>query len=178
MRKETERRVLAIDPVSRGVGYVVHEGQDKLIAWGVKTTEKADNTKSAFVIDRLIDKFRPDVLVLENWNANGSRRRSRVEELLKRIAAKEGRRVLVQLVTNREIRAIGQLPLTGTKYGRATFLAERFPELEPYLPPIRKTWMSEDERMAIFDALSFAVAYVRTTKKTAPLALPPPNGSV
>ena len=178
MRKDDARRVLAIDPISRGVGYAVLEGDNNLIAWGTKSTGQADNAKSTQVIDRLIDKFRPDVLVLENWNATGSRRCGRVEALLKRIAAKEGRRVLVQLVTNREIRAIGRLPLTGTKFGRASFLAERFPELEPYLPPFRKPWMPEDDRMAIFDALSFAVAYVKTTKKVAPLALPAPNGSI
>lgn len=178
MRKESDRRVLAIDPVSRGVGYAVLEGQDNLIGWGTKTTGQADNGKSTHVIDKLIDQFRPDVLVLENWNSNGSRRCPRVEKLLQRIAAKEGKRVLVQLVTKREICAIGRLPLTGTKHGRATFLAQRFPELEPLLPPFRKPWMPEDDRMAIFDALSFAVAYVRTTKKIAPLALPPPNESV
>jgi hypothetical protein len=130
------------------------------------------------VIDKLIDKYRPDVLVLENWNSTGARRCPRVEKLLKRIAAKEGKRVLVQLVIKAEILAIGRLPLTSTKYGRATFLAERFPELEPYVPPFRKPWMAEDDRMAIFDALSFAVAYVRKTKKTAPLALPAPDGSI
>jgi len=178
MRKETARRVLAVDPLSRGVGFVVLEGQDNLIDWGIKTTEKADNAKSARVIDKLIDRFRPDVLVLEDWDSAGSRRCGRVETLLDRIAAKEGRRVHVRLVTKREIRSIGPLPLTGTKHGRASFLAERFPELQAFLPPFRKTWMPEDDRMAIFDALSFAVASVRTSKKIAPLALPAPDGSI
>jgi hypothetical protein len=178
MRKETARRVLAVDPVSRGVGFAVLEGNDNLIDWGIKTTGQADNAKSARVIDKLIDRFRPDVLVLEDWDSAGSRRCGRVETLLDRIAAKEGKRVLVRLVTQRDIRAIGSLPLTSTKQGRASFLAERFPELQAYLPPVRKTWMPEDDRMAIFDALSFAVACVRTPKKIAPLALPAPDGSV
>jgi hypothetical protein len=167
MRKENERRVLAVDPLSRGVGFAVLEGNDNLIDWGIKTTGQADNAKSARVIDKLIDRFRPDVLVLEDWDSAGSRRCGRVETLLDRIAAKEGKRVLVRLVTQRDIRAIGSLPLTSTKQGRASFLAERFPELQAYLPPVRKTWMPEDDRMAIFDALSFAVASVRTKKSIA-----------
>jgi hypothetical protein len=178
MRKETERRVLAIDPFSRGVGFAVLEGQDRLIDWGIRSTGRADNAKSARVIDKLIDRFRPDVLVLEDWDSAGSRRCDRVETLLKRIAAKEGKRVLVRLVTRRHIRAIGPLPLTSTKQRRASFLAERFPEVQPFLPPARKRWTPEDDRMAIFDALSFAVACVRTTKKAAPLALPSPDGSI
>jgi len=178
MRKETERRVLAVDPFSRGVGFAVLEGQDHLIDWGIRSTGRADNAKSARVIDKLIDRFRPDVLVLENCNAAGSRRCRRVQTLLSRIAATEGRRVLVRLVTRRQIRAIGPLPLTSTKQGRASFLAERFPDLEALVPPARKRWSPEHDRMAIFDALSFAVACVRTTKKTAPLALPAPDGSI
>ena len=177
MRKDTSRRVLAVDPFSRGVGFAVLEGQERLIDWGTRTTGSADNARSARAIDKLIDRFRPDVLVIEDWDSAGSRRCGRVETLLGRIAAEEGKRVLVRLITRREIRSIGPLPLTGTKRGRASFLAERFPELQPFLPPVRKPWMPEDDRMAIFDALSFAVACIRTTKKVAPLALPAPDGS-
>lgn len=37
-------------------------------------------------------------------------------------------------------------------------IAERFPELQPRLPRVRKIYMSEDERMDIFDAVSLALA--------------------
>ena len=161
---ENARRVLAVDPFSGGVGFAVLEGQDNLIDWGIRTTGRADNVKSAGVIDKLIDRFRPDVLVLEHWDSDGSRRCSRVEKLLGRIAAQEGKRILVRLVTKSEVRTIGPLPQTSTKYGRASILAERFRELQAYLPPVRKPWMPEDDRMAIFDALSFALACVRTKK--------------
>ena len=50
MRKETERRILAVDPISRGVGFAVLEGQDNLVDWGIPTTGRADNGKSARVI--------------------------------------------------------------------------------------------------------------------------------
>ena len=40
----------------------------------------------------------------------------------------------------------------------ARFIAARFPELARSLPPERKPWMSEDSRMAIFDAAAFAFA--------------------
>ncbi len=166
MRKENARRVLAIDPFSRGVGFAVLEGPEHLIDWGIRTTGRADNAKSARVIDKLIDRFRPDVLVLEDWDSAGSRRCGRVQTLLGRIATEQGRRILVRLVTRHEIHAIGPLPRTSTKHERARFLTERFPELQPFLPPLRKIWMPEDDRMAIFDALSFAVASFRTILST------------
>jgi hypothetical protein len=164
MRKETSKRVLAIDPYTRGVGFVVLEGTDCLIDWGMRSTGKADNAKATRIIDKLIDRFRPDVLALEDWDSAGSRRCKRVQKLLDRIAATEGKRVLVRLITRREICAIGPLPQTSTKRGRACFLAERFPELQPFVPPVRKPWMPEDYRMAVFDALSFAAACFRTKK--------------
>ena len=40
----------------------------------------------------------------------------------------------------------------------AQFVVARLPELGRYLPPERKPWMSEDNRMAIFDAAAFALA--------------------
>jgi hypothetical protein len=167
MRKETAKRVLAIDPFSRGVGFAVLEGPERLIDWGLRTTGRADNAKALRVIDKLIDRFRPDVLALEDWESAGSRRCGRVQTLLDRIAATEGPRVLVRLITRRQIRAIGPLPQTSTKRGRACFLAERFLELQPFLPPIRKPWMPEDDRMAIFDAVSFAVACFPATRGVA-----------
>jgi hypothetical protein len=159
MRTEPLKRVLAIDPFSRGVGFAVLEGPDSLIDWGLKCTGRADNGKAAHAVERLIDRFRPDILALEDWDAAGSRRCERVEKLLIRIAAVEAKRVCVQLISRRQICAIGPMPRTGTKRGRTCFLAERFLELHPLLPPVRKPWMPEDDRMAVFDATSFAVAY-------------------
>src|ERR1017187_9383905 len=115
MRKENAKRVLAVDPFSRGVGFAVLEGSECLIDWGLRTTGRADNAKAARVIDKLIDRFRPDVLALEDWDSAGSRRCGRVQKLLDRIAAAEGSRVLVRLIARRQIRAIGPLPQTGTK---------------------------------------------------------------
>ncbi len=43
------------------------------------------------------------------------------------------------------------------KHEIARAVAELFPELSHRLPPRRKAWMSEDERMGIFDAASFAL---------------------
>ncbi len=158
MRTLTIKRVLAIDPFSRGVGFAVLEGADTLVDWGLRTTSTADNGKAARVIEKLIDRFRPDVLALEDWDATGARRCERVETLLDRIVSAEKERVGVRLISANQLRSMGSLPKVGTKYGRASLIAERFPELHAFLPPVRKPWMSEDDRMAIFDAVSLALA--------------------
>jgi hypothetical protein len=161
MKTRPPKRILGIDPFSRGVGFAVLEGQGNavtLVDWGLRTTGKADNGKSAHAIEALIDRFRPDILALENWDAPGSRRCHRVDLLLNGIASSRDRRLRVRLVSKRQVSGIGPLPHTATKHGRARLVADRFPELEPFLPPVRKIWMHEDDRMSIFDAASFALA--------------------
>jgi hypothetical protein len=46
-----------------------------------------------------------------------------------------------------------------TKHQIVSDVAHQFPELARQLPPARKPWMSEDERMAIFDAAALAVIF-------------------
>ena len=60
-------------------------------------------------------------------------------------------------------------PVPQNKYEIAIAIAKRFPELAPRLPRLRKPWMSEDDRMSIFDAIGLAAAffYVENKKRQA-----------
>ena len=163
MTEKSTKRVLGIDPYSSGVGFAVVEEGIGLVDWGLRNTRKPDNRKAISAIAKLIDRFKPDILALEDWEAAGARRCERIETLLNLIATGKWEGLRVRLVSLREIRALGPLPDTSTKYGRASFFAEQFPELHAFLPPIRKPWMSEDSRMSIFDAVAFAVACLPAT---------------
>jgi hypothetical protein len=43
-----------------------------------------------------------------------------------------------------------------TKHRIAEMIAKHIPALNLYVPPARKSWMSEDARMGIFDAAALA----------------------
>jgi hypothetical protein len=163
MTNPLPKRVLALDPFSRGVGYAVLEGRDNLVDWGLKTTRRADNHKASRAIESLLEWFQSDVLAIEDWNAADSRRCRRVEVLLDQIASVKQKRLQVRLITRRELRMIGPQSQTNTKYGRACLIADHFQELRPFLPRFRKPWMPEDDRMAIFDAVGFALAYLENS---------------
>jgi hypothetical protein len=158
MRKKTGIRVLGVDPFSRGVGFAVLEDLDNLIDWGLKSTGRADSAKTTILIAALIDRFRPDVLAIEDPSEGGSRRCDRVRKLLDGIASRGIKSVSVRLITMQKLRALGPFSQVNTKYGRSCFLAEQFPEIQAFLPRLRKPWMHEEDRMAIFDALGFALA--------------------
>src|SRR5438093_11987816 len=79
-------RVLAIDPSTRGFGFAVLEGPNRSIDWGVKETKVNKNAKSLKLIDDLIDRYEPNVIVVEDYEGKGSLRCRRVRELIEDIS--------------------------------------------------------------------------------------------
>ncbi len=150
-------RVLSIDPTSRGFGFAVFEGSDRLIDWGVAQARTDYNRQCLNRIQRLIERYKPCTLVIEETR-RGSRRGPRVRQLLfsiKKLAAK--RRVKLKAVPQRQVRSLFSQTGATTKYGITELIAKRFPELAPRLPPPRKLWKSGAEVMSVFDAVAFAL---------------------
>src|SRR5579883_3024387 len=86
-------RVLAIDPCSRGVGYALFEGpKPPLIDFGVAQATREKNIESLRRIADLIRRYQPDVIALEDYAGDASRRCRRVRELIARIRRLAARR--------------------------------------------------------------------------------------
>lgn len=154
------RRVLAIDPTSRGFGFVVLEGQRALIDWGVKGTRSNKKTETLAKVAELVRHYHPHVLIVEDCRAAGSRRCVRVRHLIddiRRLATEEG--VTSRRVSTSLVKKIFLTFHAGTKHQIAQAIAAQLPELAPRLPRFRKPWMSEDYTVAIFDAAAFALTY-------------------
>src|SRR5206468_1523364 len=144
-------RVLAIDPSTRGFGFAVLEGPNRLIDWGVKETKVNRNTKSLKLVDELIERYQPSVIVVEDYEGKGSRRCRRIGQLINdisKLALK--RKIRVRSFSRAKVKQAFFESGASTKYGIALAIAKRFPELAPRLPRFRKPWMSEDYRMSIF----------------------------
>jgi Holliday junction resolvasome RuvABC endonuclease subunit len=155
-----EARILAIDPTSRGFGYVVFEGTMRLIDWAVVSLKTERDTRTLARIGGLLLRCHPDVVVLEKSNAKGSRRGKRVRRLLEEISElARSHHCGVRRYSRIQVRQVFDGRGARNKHDIAAFIAESYPELFPRLPRYRKPWMPEDERMAIFDAASFALAY-------------------
>jgi len=153
MSKNSKRRILAIDPVTRGVGFVVFEGPELLIDWGVAHVRSDKHAKCLDRIEKLIVRYRPDVIVVEDTEADGSRRCDRVRTLLKGVIQKATEHdIKTRTFSPSEVRKAFLSSEASNKEQIAGILCARHPELLPYLPPHRKCWMSEDVRISIFDA--------------------------
>jgi hypothetical protein len=154
MTKLTDpRSIVGIDPTHRGLAFVFFE-QGRVRDWGTRGADRAELAS----LDRLLDACAADILVLEDPQAPGCRRKPRVRKLLRalaRRAAARGRAVIK--VSRADVRRDWQTRGTSSKDGVAAAIAERLPELRMLLPPPRKVYQSEDSRIKIFDAVSLVL---------------------
>jgi hypothetical protein len=159
-RRETDHRVVAIDPTSRGFGFAVLEDSTFLVDWGTKDVGRADDTKTLRHVRAIVLRYDPDAIVLEDPRDPSFRRSARVRNLIisiQELSVSAGK--LVAFVARPRIHKLFGGSGAPTKRRIALILAEHFPELAPRVPPIRKAWMSEDARSSIFDAVAFALTY-------------------
>jgi Holliday junction resolvasome RuvABC endonuclease subunit len=152
------RRVLAIDPTTRGFGFVVLESTCTLVDWGGKVIRKQNETTTLEKLSKLIAHYRPEVLVFEDHK--GSRRCARVRKLLDAV----GRLVAIEGLRSRCIAVSHMKRVFGvfrakTKHEIAVVVSQQLPDLAPQLPRYRKAWMSEGSQMAVFDAAALALTY-------------------
>src|ERR1039457_322076 len=154
-------RILAVALSFGGFGFVVMEGQKTIIEFGRRVADGDKNARSLAKTKKLLNFYRPDILVLQDVEAKGSRRASRIKTLnrqIKRMAEKH--KIEVKLISGKQLRSLLLGNPKGTKHEMAETLAMQFPdELASRLPPKRKTWESEDGRMDIFDAVALAVVF-------------------
>ena len=155
-------RILSVALSARGLGYAAMEGQDMFIAHGHKVVEEADkNLKSFAWVEKLIARYQPGIMVLQDVAAKGSRRAPRIKSLHRQIVKLAGKqKIQAKLISGKQVRNLLLGNPKGTKQEMAELLAGKFPdELASRLPPKRKPWKSEDSRMDIFDAVALALAF-------------------
>lgn len=154
------RRVLALHPTGKGLGFAILEGPESLIDWGTKRAVKISNDSCLAHVAALIDQYHLDLVVVEDVNTKGCRRSARVRELVREIRSlARKKRVRTRALSRRAVREVFGLHNSVTKHRIAARIVERFPELASRLPPPRKSWMSEHYNMQIFDAVALGLTY-------------------
>jgi Holliday junction resolvasome RuvABC endonuclease subunit len=155
-------RLLAIELTSHGLGYAVLEGEKSLVESGYTSVRKEDKNKQCLTkVEKLVSFYRPDVLVLQDVTAKGSRRAPRIKRLHRSIMGlAKKQKIKTEFVSGRQIRSLLLGEAKGTKHQLAEMLAKGFPdELALRLPRKRRAWESADSRMDMFDAVALAVAF-------------------
>lgn len=154
-------RILALDLRSRKFGFAVLEGPRRLLDWGIKGYRT--HRDLAHVVQKRISPiltlFSPDAVILEmdSYAKNGEPRR---QIILSAIQAEVLRRSINLVFVRRdEVQDLLGKTERATKQKVAAYIVLLFPELTWKLPQERKPWQSEHYNMAVFDAISLALAY-------------------
>ena len=154
-------RIIAIDLRPQTLGFVVFEGKENLIDWGVKSFRHGVNTVRVPLgskVVELIADYVPDAIVL--------RKRLGTEPMLRELHhGAASNHVSIHSIPIQILKA--EFSDCRNKQRTAEAVAERFIDLLPFLPPKRKLWKREDHRMRIFDAAATGIAYLSQTQKKA-----------
>jgi hypothetical protein len=156
------KRILAIDPLTRGFGFAVLDGPKLLLDWGVRATKPSPKPveRSLREIGRLLEGYSPDRVIVEDCLDRYSRRGRRSQRLIERVVSLAGGRgIPVRRISRGGLRRAFAAEQARTKYQIALAIVRRFPELAVRLPPIRKPWMSEPAQMGVFDSVAFALTF-------------------
>jgi Holliday junction resolvasome RuvABC endonuclease subunit len=157
--------VLGLYPTARGFAFALFEGPLSPLDWGNVDIKKRQDKNAVCLerVDRLVERYHPDVVVLERCGVRGSRRSQRIHRLYRAIAAfAHTQGIEVEHFARSDIRARFAPLGAVTKHEIARAIAKNIPAFEHRLPPLRKPWMSEDLRMGLFDATSLVFAHYLT----------------
>jgi Holliday junction resolvasome RuvABC endonuclease subunit len=158
--KDRDPILLALYLTTRGFGFVVFEGRQRTIDWGVKDARGEKNRKLLSKIEELISWYRPEMLVLENAHGPMSRRAKRIRQLHSLIIdLAKNWKIPVKQFSRIDIKTAFANRNASTKYEIAQAISHELSDLAPWLPAPKKIWMSKDRWLGMFDAASLALTF-------------------
>lgn len=158
-------RVLALDIRARRLGFVVLEGPDRILDFGVRFFASSPDSSglaalAARKVAGLVLYFRPDLVLLRGNSRRSLRNRPARHRALKAIRTElQSLHVPVKFIRESHVqhhfKKLGRLD----RYQMAESLAARYTQLAWRLPPKRKSWQSEQAIFCVFDAVALAAVH-------------------
>jgi hypothetical protein len=148
--------VLAFDVRPKRFGFVVFEGPDRLLDWGIRSFSSgasAAKLPADKKILSLIKDLSPSVIVVRERQGYSD------VNILRTLRHQARNRTIPLRFISRKAIVRAFAGNEKNKHEVASALAQQFSILMSKLPRRHKCWQSEDYRMSIFDAAAAGVAY-------------------
>jgi len=146
--------VLALDVRPRRFGFVVFEGPNQLLDWGIRSFFSGHSRlPTDEKVVALINDLSPSVIVVRERQGQSD---AKVLETLRQQA--KDRNIAFTFISQKAIMK-AFAGARKNKHDVASALAQQFSILMSKLPRKHKCWQTEDYRMSIFDAAAAGVAY-------------------
>jgi hypothetical protein len=151
--------VMALHATSRGFGFVVMSGPFSLVDWGTRHAVKDRNARCLDALVRLLDRYDPHTLVLED-PTQLPRRSDRIQRLYQSIAALcHARSIDLAAFSRADLYRCYASVGARTWQEIAQAVGHQLAPLSNSLPKRRKAWQSEGRRMSIFTSAAIAMVY-------------------
>jgi len=152
---------LGIHPTARGFGWAVLDGPFSAFDHGLFTSKGREKNRLCLArVDRLIDEFAPDCLILESFDKESSMRSKRIRDLcLSIINLAADRGVSVAVYRRSDVQAAFAGAGARTREEIADAALRNLPMLGSRRPDKRGPGDSEDKRLAIFSAAALVLTW-------------------
>lgn len=160
MAKSFIERVIALDLRAHKFGYVVFEGSDKLLDWGIKSYRDGDRTQLEGKVAVLRAMFAPSTILIRKVRSNNRVHQQMIDHAVRTIRAFANRiLVAIWIIESSSLHRFFSREAKVNKHEVAMMVADRFPELSWRVPSARKPWQTEPRRQSIFDAASLGLFF-------------------
>jgi hypothetical protein len=159
--------VLAVHPTTRGFGWVIFESPLSPVDWGIASAKEGRNARLLTRFERILNRYEPAVLVLEEFEGRGTARVERVQHLCRNmihLAACKG--MDTPVYSRAVIRTVFATMGASSRYEIAQAIALRIDAFNHRLPRYRKRWLAQDPRQSLFDAAALALTYFAVMGQT------------
>lgn len=152
--------VLGWKPSTHGCAWVAFDSPFSIHDFGQSDARGEKNARCLALLEKLLDRLQPELVVIEAFEGPGTRQSPRVKRLCRAaVTLVRDRGIDVTWLSRAEIQA-GFAPIGArTRHEIAAAVARSFEPLRDILPPKRRVWDSSHRRMALFDAASLVVAH-------------------
>ena len=132
-------RVLGFHPTSRGFGWVLFEGPYTPVDWGLVSAGADKNATCLRRCERLLDRLAPEILVLEAYDRDTTRRARRIADLCTDVRrAADDRQIEAVVYTRAEVRRAFAEVKAWTRREIAEAVARHFEAFRHRLPKPRR----------------------------------------
>lgn len=160
------KSALAIFPSGSGFGWMLFDGPLAPVDWDIsrvaerERSEEDKNARCVEKIERILAKYRPATLVLEEFENGETRRAQRIRQLCRSIISLAAVNAIpVRIISRHQIRSCLESQRPKTRYEVAKVVASYIREIGHRLPKARKPWEHEDPRMALFNATALLIVH-------------------
>lgn len=152
--------VLSVYLNHRGFTFVLFEGPESPFDWGARGSRQRTGTEIVAEVKKMIDRYRPEVLVIEDTSVKGSRRTPRIRRMYRKLMhLAQVEYVDLCRFSRAEVRGTFVAVGASTKYEIAKAIAAQVPAFAHRVPRPRKAWEGPDRREHLFDAAALGLTF-------------------